>query len=177
MRLSQLGRRQQEGERVPSGWLLSNGDSQPVRPEDDRRSGSDDLQVTKRRVCSRRGKSSEETRRRMSLFQLWVRVEPQQIGGKWVEKECCRLCLILPCNSQPRALHLVRSSSSSSLPIYRWRCAKRAKGSTLAMTAFYSVVTFRRLDDQKMKKINVLRFLRKKTYRYKCLNISHLERE
>ena len=42
---SQLGRRQQEGERP-----LSNGDCRPVRPEDDKRSGSDDLQVTKRRV-------------------------------------------------------------------------------------------------------------------------------
>jgi hypothetical protein len=28
-----------------------------------------------------------------------------------------------------------------------------------------------------MKKINVLRFLRKKTYCHKCLNISHLELE
>ena len=43
------------------------------------------------------------------------------------------------------------------------------------MTAFYSVVTFRRRDDQKMKKINVLRFLRKKTCYHKFLNISHLE--
>jgi hypothetical protein len=146
------GEGMQEGERVPQEWPLSNGDSQPVRPEDDRRSGSDDLQVTKRRVCSRRGKSSEETRRRVSLFQLWVRVERSKSAGSGSKKNAADFVSSLPCNSQPRALHLVRSSSSSGLPIYRWRCAKRAKGSTLAMTAFYSVVTFRRLDDRKNEK-------------------------
>ena len=40
---------------------------------------------------------------------------------------------------------------------------------------FTSVVTFRRCDDQKVKKINVLRFLRKKTDCHKCLIISYLE--
>ena len=94
-----------------SGWLLSNGDSQPVRPEDDRRSGSDDLQVTKRRVCSRRGKSSEETRRRVSLFQLWVRVERCKSAGSGSKKNAADFVSSLPCNSQPPALHLVRSSA------------------------------------------------------------------
>src|ERR1700692_1021085 len=60
----------------------------------------------------------------------------------------------------------------SSLPIYQWRCAKRANRYTLTMTTFYSVVT-----TKKMKKINVLRFLRKKMYCHKCLNIIHLELE
>jgi hypothetical protein len=40
------------------------------------------------------------------------------------------------------------------------------------MTTFYLVVT-----TKKMEKINVLRFLRKKTYCHKCLNIIHLELE
>ena len=93
-----------------SGWLLSNGDSQPVRPEDDRRSGSDDLQVTKRRVCSRRGKSSEETRRRVSLFQLWVRVERSKSAGVG-RKRMLQTLSSLPCNSQRPALHRVRSSA------------------------------------------------------------------
>jgi hypothetical protein len=105
--------------------LLSNGDSRPVRPDDDRRSGSDDLQVTKSRVCFRRGKSSEETRRRASLFQLWVRVERSKIGGKWVEKECCRLCH--PSDAIRSHLHsiLVRSSASN-LPM-----AMRKKGKNI----------------------------------------------
>ena len=110
-----------------SEWLLSNGDSRPVRPDDDRRSGSDDLQVTKSRVCFRRGKSSEETRRRASLFQLWVRVERSKIGGKWVEKECCRLCH--PSDAIRSHLHsiLVRSSyRASNLPM-----AMRKKGKNI----------------------------------------------
>ena len=64
----------------------------------------------------------------------------------------------------------------SSLPIYRWRCAKKAKRSTPAMTAFYSVVTFGRPDDLKNEKIMYYVFLRKKTYCYKYINIRHLER-
>ena len=44
-RLSQLGRSQQEGERP-----LSNGACRPVRPDDDKRGGSNDLHVTKRRL-------------------------------------------------------------------------------------------------------------------------------
>jgi hypothetical protein len=41
-----------EGSKKASGYRserpLSNGDSRPVRPEDDKRSASDDQQVTKR---------------------------------------------------------------------------------------------------------------------------------
>jgi hypothetical protein len=37
------------------------------------------------------------------------------------------------------------------------------------MTTFYSVVTFRRCDDEKVKEINVLRFSRKKAYYHKPL--------
>jgi hypothetical protein len=45
------------------------------------------------------------------------------------------------------------------------------------MTTFYSVVTFCRCDDPKVKKINVLRFLREKGSCRKCLNLSHLKVE
>jgi hypothetical protein len=111
-----------EGSRKASGyrseWLLSNGDSQPVRSEDDRPSGSDDLQVTKRRVCSRRGKSSEETRRRASLFQLWVRVE---------RRGMLQTLSSLPCNSQPPALHLLRSSAYQAFQSIPMAMRKKGK--------------------------------------------------
>jgi hypothetical protein len=83
----------------------------------------------------------------------------------------------LQCNSQRPTLHQVRSSAYQAFQSTNGECAKRAKRSTLTMTTFYSVVTFRRCATKKMKKINVLRFLRKKTYCHKCLNISHLELE
>ena len=72
------------------------GDSQPVRPEDDRRSGSDDLQVNQAQSLFplRQGLGGDA-----ATIEPFSTVGPrraQQIGGKWVEKECCRLCLIPP---------------------------------------------------------------------------------
>ena|ERR1700694_3294903 len=68
------------------------GDSQPVRPEDDRRSGSDDLQVNQAQSLFplRQGLGGDA-----ATIEPFSTVGPrraQLIGGKWVEKECCRLC-------------------------------------------------------------------------------------
>jgi hypothetical protein len=96
--------------------------------------------------------------------------------GSGSKKECCRLCH--PSSAIRSDLHSIKSDRAlikpSNLPM---AMRKKGKRSTLTMTTFFSVVTFRRCDDQKMEKINVLRFLRKKTYCHKCLNISNLELE
>jgi hypothetical protein len=80
----------------------------------------------------------------------------QLIGGKWVEKECCRLCH--PSSAIRSDLHSIKSDRAlikpSNLPM-----AMRKKGKKVH--ADYDNFLLG-CDDQKNEKINVLRFLRKK---------------
>jgi hypothetical protein len=74
------------GQRTTIG---SGANLQLVRPEDDKRSASDDQQVTKRSAESvpPRAEGSEGTRRRAALPQLRIRAERGQFGGTRVGDE------------------------------------------------------------------------------------------